>query len=389
MDSLRQFGALLRTNLADITQRLAPVVTIIIGVGCAVGVLVSMLAMGTGARRQAMGDVREDRVIVMSTGAQSQMQSSISKDVAYSVAALPGIRKGSDGKPIVLFEVLVPFEGRERGSGRRVWLSLFGVSPGLREVVPELRLTGGRWFRPGLRELIASNACDRQFVGFQLGDQRLMRGGAWAMAGHFDQGHSQVQCIVYADLESIISAFGLTSFNTMSALLQSPSTYSPFAQAVRTNPAFRVEAWHEQDVVEQSFKQLNSILNFTAYFVGAIVALGATLGAMNSLYAMVDSRGRELATLRALGFASGPIIASILAESVLLALPGALLGGCLAWAFFDHLSANAFGYTFQLAITPSLVLVGVAWALTMGLVGGLLPALHAARFPVTTGLRAT
>ena len=140
---------------------------------------------------------------------------------------------------------------------------------------------------------------------------------------------------------------------------------------------------------QDAFKQLNGLLDFVSYFVGTIMALGATLGAVNSLYSIVDARRRELATLRAIGFGSGAIVASILCESVLLALPGALLGAGLAWALFNGLSVSPFGYSFQLEVTRSLALTGVVWALAMGLFGGLLPALRTARVPVTTALRAT
>jgi putative ABC transport system permease protein len=138
-----------------------------------------------------------------------------------------------------------------------------------------------------------------------------------------------------------------------------------------------LEALREGQVVEDGFKQLNAILDFVSYFVGTI---GATLGAVNSLYAIVDSRRRELATLRAIGFASGAVVVSILVESILWAFPGALLGGALAWVFFNGLSASSFGYSFQLAVNPSLVVLGIVWALGMGFAGGL-PALRATRVP--------
>jgi putative ABC transport system permease protein len=139
----------------------------------------------------------------------------------------------------------------------------------------------------------------------------------------------------------------------------------------------------------QTFKPLNSILDFASYFVGAIMAIGGTLGAINSLYAIVDSRRRELATLRAIGFRPGTIVAATLCESMLLAIPGALLGAALAWVLFNGLSASPFGYSFRLEVTPALALLGVIWALVMGLIGGILPAVRAARVPVTTALRAT
>ena len=144
----------------------------------------------------------------------------------------------------------------------------------------------------------------------------------------------------------------------------------------------------EKEAIEVNFKPLNAIFNFVSYFVGTIMAIGATLGAVNSLYAMVDSRQREIATLRAIGFKSGPVILAVLLESMLLALPGALLGSLLAWVLFNGLAASPFGYSFQLSVTLPLAMLGIQWALAMGLLGGLLPALRAARMPVVTALRA-
>jgi putative ABC transport system permease protein len=141
--------------------------------------------------------------------------------------------------------------------------------------------------------------------------------------------------------------------------------------------------------MEDAFKPLNAVLNFVSLFVGTIMAIGATLGAVNSLYAIVDSRRREMATLRAIGFSGSAVVAAVLIESILLALPGAVLGTLAAWLLFNGLSASPFGFSFQLAVTPPLAVIGVEWALAMGLVGGLLPALRAARMPITTALRAT
>ena len=139
---------------------------------------------------------------------------------------------------------------------------------------------------------------------------------------------------------------------------------------------------------KRAFRPLNAILNFVSFFVGTIMAIGATLGAINSLYAMVDSRQREIATLRAIGFSPGAVVLAVLLESVLLALPGALLGSVLAWLLFNGLAASPFGYSFRLSVTVSLAVLGIEWALAMGLLGGLLPGLRAARMPVVTALRA-
>jgi putative ABC transport system permease protein len=386
MNFIRQCLAILVVNLSGVTRRIAPVLTIIVGVTCAVGVLVSMLAMGTGARREEMGDVRADRVFLTSSGARV-WQSNISREEAAATLELPGILRSAHGEPIVVFESEVPIEGRRRVRGNRIYFPLVGITPTVTEYLPELRFTGGRMFHPGLHELIASNSCARQFSGFEVGDRRPIHGSDWTVVGHFDQGQAQ-QCIVYADVDSIMSAFGRNTYSMVAARLQSAADFDVFRDAVKANPTLHLEAQREREVMEDAFRQLNAILNFVSYFVGTIIAIGATLGSVNSLYAIVDSRRRELATMRAIGFGAAAIIASILCESIVWAMPGALLGSVLAWAFFNGLSASPFGYSFQLAVTPALAVLGIVWALGMGLAGGLLPALRAARVPVTTALRA-
>jgi putative ABC transport system permease protein len=386
MNFLRQFLGLLRMNLASAARRIGPVSTIVVGIACAVGVLISMLAMGIGVQRQATGNVRADRVILNSTGARN-MQSNIPKNEALGVVGLPGIKRGADGAPIVVFESAIPIEAHRRVTGIKIFFPLVGTTANFTEYRPEIRLTGGRLFRPGLHELIASNSCSRQFTGFEIGDRRAIRAADWVIVGHFDEGHT-LQCIVYADVDTLMSAFNRNTYNIVSVMLQSPAEFDAFQAALLANPTLHLEAQHESEAARQRITGLKGILDFASYFVGAIMAIGATLGAVNSLYAIADSRRRELGTLRAIGFGSGAIVASVLCESLLFALPGALLGCALAWAFFNGLSASPFGYSFRLAVTPSLGLIGIVWALAMGLLGGLLPALRAARLPVAAALRA-
>ena len=388
MNFFKQFFGILRVSLSGLPQRLGSVSTIVIGVACAVGVLVSMLAMGVGARRQLTGDVRPDRVLLSTTGSQGSMNSSIPKDEAATVRDLPGILQSADGEPIVLFQAFVPVEGRRRVLGIRIYFPLVGVTTNLTQYLPELRFTRGRMFKSGLRELIASEACARQFSDFATGDRHHLHGTDWALVGNFLQGSSQ-QCVVYADVGIIMSTFGRSTYSQVMVRLQSPADYTRFRDAVTSNPTLHLDVEHESDEAERNSKQINGILNFISYFVGTIMAIGATLGAVNSLYAMVDSRRREFATLRAIGFGSGAIAASIVFESVLLALPGALLGCLLAWALFNGLAVSPFGFNFQLRVTGSLALLGVIWALAMGLLGGLLPAWRGSRVSVTTALRAT
>jgi len=238
MHATRQYIALLGMNLAGIGARLGPVLTIIIGVTCAVGVLVSMLAMGAGAHRQAMGDVREDRIVILSTGAQSVFQSSIPKDTASVIRNLPGIRQDASSQPVAVSVALILMEARKKLGDARTNFPLLGVSPGLADLRPELHLTAGRMFRPGLHELIVSESCARQFGSFEIGDNRSIRGSDWAVVGHFTQGNAQAQCTVYADAETVTSAFGVSSYNEVTVMLQSAAGYDDFLGALQAIPNF-------------------------------------------------------------------------------------------------------------------------------------------------------
>ncbi len=387
MRLVREFLALFSMSLSGIPQRAGPALTIVVGVACAVGVLVSMLAMGSGARREELGNVRADRVVVTSLGAHG-FDGSISRDEAAAVESLPFIRKDRDGRPVVVTETAAPTRGSRRVSGRQVFVPLLGAGAALTEVEPELRMTAGRMFRRGLHELIASEVCAREFTGFDLGDRRSLRGFDWTVVGLFDEGVSR-QCIVYGDVDSLMSSFDRNDYTRVVARLASSADFTGFSAAVRANPALHLEVHREREIIEETFAPLNGMLNFVSYFVGAIMAIAATLGSVNALYSIVDSRRRELATLRAIGFGPAAVVIATLCESVLLAVPGALLGCALAWALFHDMSVSPFGYSFQLAVTPPVAALGIVWALWMGLLGGLLPAWRAAHVPVTTALRAT
>ena len=387
MKALRQFFALLAVSFGGLVARPGPALTVIVGVGCAVGVLVSMLAMGTGARRQEMSSVHDDQVAVAEIG-QRPLFGSITREDAAAVQNLAYIRRDKDGRPIVVMESMIPIDVRRRGTGVRIFIPLIGVTPNIAAYQPDLRFTGGRMFNPGMHELVVSNLCARLFSGFEIGDRRSINGTPWTVVGRFGTGQDG-QCTMFADVNTLMSALARDTYSGLQVRLRSAADFAAFSAAVKADPAVHLYAERQRTAMAETFKPLNSILDFASYFVGAIMAIGGTLGAINSLYASVDSRRRELATLRAIGFRPGTIVAATLCESILLAVPGALLGAALAWALFNGLSASPFGYSFRLDVTPALALLGVIWALIMGFIGGILPALRAARVPVTAALRAT
>jgi putative ABC transport system permease protein len=388
MDFLRQSAMLLRMNLLGVPRRPGLACTTVIGVTCAVGVLVSMLAMSVGARRAAMGNVRSDRATVLSVDAVVPDRSDIPKDLAAAIADLPGIRRNSRGQPIAVPEAAVFVQARRKDSGNFVGFDMIGAGASLAAYAPELKLTAGRMFRPGLRELIANNYCARRYQHFSVGDKRLIQGVEWLVVGNFDLGRETGSCFVYSDSDTVLSAFRLSSYNDVKVMLQSPAAFAELVDAIKNNPLLPVRVEHEAALAEASEQQINGILNFVSYFVGAILAVAATIGAANSLYALVDGRRRHHATLLAIGFTPAPIIASTLSEAMLLAIAGALIGVGLAWLFFNGLAASLLEFSFHLAVTPYLVALGIGWALGMGLISGLLPAVRAARVPVSVALRA-
>jgi putative ABC transport system permease protein len=383
----KQLGMLLHVNLLSAPQRLGLVCTTVIGVTCAVGVLVSMLAMSVGARQAAMGNVRPDRASVLSVDAVEPDRSDIPKDLAALIADLPGIRRNSRGQPIAVPEVEVYVQARRKDTGNAVGFPMIGAGAGLVDYALELQLTAGRMFRPGLRELITSSYCAHRYQNFSVGDKQLIGGREWLVVGNFDLGRTTGSCFVYGDADTVLSAFSRNSYNYVNVVLQSPAAFSELVNAIKGSPQLHVNAESEAELAEADEQQINGLLNFVSYFVGAILAVAATIGAANSLYALVDSRRRQHATLRAIGFTSAPIIAATLSEAILLAIPGALIGAGLAWLFFNGRAESLLEFSFHLAVTRSLIALGIGWALCMGVIGGVLPALRAARVPVTVALR--
>ncbi len=243
-------------------------------------------------------------------------QSNISKEVAASIHDLPGIRRNAQGEPIAVSLVGVFVQVRAKADGGVVGFPVLGVTPGLTDLTPELRLTAGRLFQPGLRELIASTSCAKRFDGFNAGDKKPLRGGEWLIVGNFVLGETEGNCVVYGDANTIMSAFGRNTFSQVGVMLQTEASFAELTRAIEADPALHIVARHQAQIAEENNRQLSGILNFVSYFVGTIMALAATIGAANSMYAIVDGRRRELATLRALGFDSGAIVASMLLESI-------------------------------------------------------------------------
>lgn len=386
MRSIKQTVALTACGLRSIPERLGAVLVTVIGITTVVAVLVSLLSMGEGAQVWETGQARADRAVVLSHGALSPVASWITRDEIAILAHEPGIKHDANGSLLVtagsMVGVDVVTKANERGT-----LYLVGITN--RHVYPEIHLVAGHWPRPGLHELAVSKVAQSLDRGVQMGDRVRLRGSDWSIVGVFEDAKGVFEQNFFGDGDTVLSAFNRAAYQQVVVMLNSPAAFSRFKQSVLADPSLKVDVYTERAFRQTVFRGLRSLLDFVSYFIGTLMAMGAVCAALSSLYASVDMRGREIATLRALGFGAAPVLASVLIEGLLLALGAALVGALIAWLAFNGRIIKAVGLTFPLAVTPGLVLTSIVWALAIGLLGGLLPAIRAARLPVALAMQET
>ncbi len=387
MTLLKQALALTGAGVRGISERRGSSLVTVIGVTSVVGVLVSLLSMREGAAAFDSGQASAEHVVVLGRGAAIAAQSVLSRETVLAVADAPGLKRTRDGKPYFTASAMVSVDAIRR-NGKRGSVFLVGFTPGAALVQPDIRIIEGRSYRPAVHELIVADAIRKMFRGMDVGSRITLRGVEWAIVGAFAGGGAAGDSMLRADAETVMSTFGRNTFQQIDARLESPAAWRAFKDALSSNPAIAVEVKTLAESRSDAFRDLDRLLNFVAWFIGGVMGAGAVCGALNSLYASVEARSREIATLRAIGFNNGPIVLSLLAEGMLLALPGAAIGALVAWLLFNGNVVSTQGVVFTLTITPRVLLVSVAWALAIGLLGGSLPALRAARMPVATALRA-
>jgi len=388
MNFLKQTLALTATALRSIGQRRGSSLVTIVGVTTVVAVLASLLAMSEGATIFTGESARRDELVVLGKGADSPTQSVLSRDTMLAVGNAPYVKHAPDGTPYMTASSMVNVDAIKK-DGTRSQIFLVGWTPGVALVQPDVKIVEGRTYEPAVHEVVVSDPIRKMYRGMDIGDHITLRGTEWTVVGVFAGNDSVGDSVLRADADTVMSTFGRTTFQQVLVILDSTADIPAFKQAVEENPAIDVAV----ETIAQSFKatfgQLNNLIDFLAYFVGAVMASGAVFGALNSLYASVDSRRRELATLRAIGFNGLPIMVSVLIEGMALALPGAFLGSAIAWALFNGHVVTPAGLIFKLTVTPHVVWESVVWSLAIGLIGASLPALRAVRVPVATALRDT
>ena len=391
---IKQIVAVTSMNLRSLPQRISTAWVIVIGIAVTVAVMVSVLAMAAGFQRTLKGTARADRAIVLRAGSQAELESTIDRGNAQTIMDAPGVRKDDAGRPVASADAVVIVSLPQKKDGSDANVTLRGVGPNAMKLRPEMHLIAGRMFRPAVRELIVGKSAVAQFKGLELGDHVAFRNSDWTVVGIFESGGDAHESELQGDVETVLSAYRRNGFQSVTVMLDSASAFERFKDALTTDPSLKVGVQREADYYAAQSRNLSKLLNLLAYFVGGIMALGACFGALNTMYTAVSTRTREIATLRAIGFSGAPIVISVLVESLLLAIVGSAIGSAAAWTFFDGNTVNTLGagfsqVVFHLTVTASLLVTGVFVACTIGMLGGLLPAIRAARQPIATALRAS
>ncbi|MGH8150724.1 MAG: ABC transporter permease [Steroidobacteraceae bacterium] len=388
MTFLRETLMLTATGLRSLGERRGAALVTVIGVTTVVAVLASLLSLSHGARNLAYQGLEPNEYVVLGSGAQSSTQSVLTREEVDTIEQAPGIKRTADGHLYAMASTMVSVDAI-RTNGKRGGVALVGWTPGVALFRQDYRIVAGRMYRRGVHEIVVSEPISKMYQGLALGDHITLRGTDWTVVGISAPQGTVNDSILLADADTVMSAFGQNAYQQVVVRLASPAAEGAFKAWLAHNPALEVQVKSEAQDLEDTFKGLYRTLDFVAYFIGGVMAIGAIFGALNSLYASVDARRRELATLRAIGFGGASVVVSVLIESMLLALPGAFLGAFLAWLFFNGHAVSTESLVLELDVTPRLLGVSVIWALVIGLLGGSLPALRAARLPVAVALRAT
>jgi putative ABC transport system permease protein len=388
----QQSWSVTKVGIATIPQRLGSSSVVVVGIAGVVGVLVALLSMAAGFETTLRATGTDDTVIVMRTGAQTEINSVVGHDTAVVVSQAAQVLHDSQGRPIASPELVVVASLPKKSDGLDGNVEIRGVGEHAWELRPNVKIIEGRKFQPGLRELIAGQRATGQFRNLTVGSSLRLNGQSWTIVGVFESGDSH-ESELWGDTDVVGSTYRRgSSTSSVSMRLTSADAFEAIKAALTTDPRIKVDVSTTRHYYNQQSENITGAIRVLGITVGVIMAVGAVFGALNTMYAAVATRAREIATLRAIGFRGLPVIVSVLLETMLLALLGGALGAGLAWAIFDNYTASTLGSNFSqvvfaFKVSPELLWGGLKWALAIGFVGGLFPAVRAARIPVTVGLR--
>jgi putative ABC transport system permease protein len=380
-------------NVRSVKARWTSSIVAVLGIAGTVGVFVAMLSLARGFRATLVASGSADNAIAMRAGATSEMMSGIKLEDVKILQDAPGVAHVGD-VPQVTSEVVVvaPFPLRSTGTDANVQVR--GVSANVLAVRRNVKIAHGRMFQPGLAELIVGKNASTSYSGLNLGNTVNFGGGHWQVVGIFDAGGSSFDSEVWCDARVLDDVYKRPTniFQSATVHLSSPGAYQQFKDAVTSDRRLNLDVTREIDYYAKQSTSMTRLITVLGGLVAFVMAIGAVFGALNTMYSAVSERGREIATMRALGFGGGAVVFSFLVEAMLISFVGGAIGciavlplnglttGAMNWQTFSHLA-------FAFRITPPLLLAGLIFALLMGLLGGLPPAMRAAWRPVAVALR--
>jgi putative ABC transport system permease protein len=380
-------------NVRSVKARWTSTIVAVVGIAGTVGVFVAMLSLARGFKATLVSSGSADNALITRAGATSEMTSGVSLDSVKIIQDAPGIARGADG-PLLTPEAVLMAPIPLRSTGTDANVELRGVAPNVFAIRSSVKIIEGRMFRPGLSELIVGKNAKATYSGLTLGSTIGLGSVRWQVVGIFDAGGSAFDSEVWGDAHLLNGAYKRpdTFSQSVTVHLASPAALQQLRDTLTADPRLNVDVTREIDYYAKQSTRMTQLITILGGFVALIMAIGAVFGALNTMYSAVAERGREIATMRALGFNSGNVVLSFLFEALLISFVGGLVG-CLAVLPLNGLTTSTMNFqtfsnlAFAFKITFDLLWMGVLFALVMGVLGGMPPAIRAASRPVATALR--
>jgi putative ABC transport system permease protein len=380
-------------NFRSIRARWTSTIVAVLGIAGTVGVFVAMLSLANGFKATLVASGSPGNALILRAGSPTEMMGGVTLDSVRVVQDAPGVARDSSG-PLVTQEVVgvMPFPLITTGTDANVQVR--GVSSNVLRIRTFAKIAEGRMFQPGLSEIVVGRNASRTYSGLTLGNSVQFGGGRWQVVGIFDAGGSAFDSEIWCDAKLLNEILKRPDniFQSVTVHLASPQTFQQFKDAIVSDPRMNVDVTREIDYYAKQSTTMTRLITVLGGLVAAIMAIGAVFGALNTMYSAIAERGREIATMRALGFSSSNVILSFLFEALSISFVGGILG-CLAVLPLNGLETNTMNFqtfanvAFAFKITFDLLLVGIVFALVMGVLGGILPAIRAATRPVAVALR--
>lgn len=382
-------------GISTLPQRMGSSAVIVVGIAGVVGVLVALLAMAEGYAETLKRSGSLDTAIVLRGASAAEVSSQLGRNDIVLISQAPGVARSDKGEPLVSAETVVAANLPVKGGGKdeEGSVQFRGVGDEAFMVRPQVKVIEGRRFQPGLRELMVGKGAARQFNGMVVGQDVRLGNQVWKVVGIFSSGDA-MESELWADATILADAFRRgSSRNSVTVRLTGPEAMASFKESLTSNPQLKVDATTTLDFFAKQSETMSKTLRIIGTVVGAIMAVGAVFGALNTMFAAVATRAREIATLRAIGFPGLPVVVAVMLETMLLAALGGIMGGAIAYLLFNGHAASTMAagsvgkLSFELRVSGQLLWEGLKWALAIGFIGGLFPAVRAASVPVTTALR--